>query len=68
MPDFSKRMPGEQWVVFDSPQAAEAYLKTFEGQDATVRREAFPNPEGLYGQVRFPGRIAGHRVYVEAGS
>lgn len=66
MPNWSTRMPGEQWVVVDSPQAAEAYLATYSVDGATVVREPFPNAEGLYACVRFPGRVAGHRVFVES--
>lgn len=59
-------MPGEQWLMLDSPQAAEAYLGTYSGTNAIIQRETFPNAEYLYARIRFPNQIPQHRVYITA--
>ena len=61
-PDWQARLPGEQWVLLDSTQAADAYLATYKNDQ--VIKEAFPNEEGLYARIRFHDRILQHRVYV----
>lgn len=63
-PDWSKRLPGEQWLMLDSIDSAEAYLATYASQQVSVVREEYPNPQGLYARIRFPDRIAEHRVYI----
>lgn len=56
-------MPGEQWLLFGSPQEAEAYLGTYPAE-AAVEREPWPNEEGLYARIRLPGRIQQDRIYI----
>ena len=64
LPDWSARLPGEQWVLVDSVQAAEAYLATYNPLEVRITREGYPNPQGLYARIRFPDRIPQHRIYV----
>lgn len=61
-PDWQSRLPGEQWVLLDSAETAEAYLRTY--KDNQVIKEPFPNAQGLYARIRFPDRALQHRIYV----
>lgn len=61
-PDWSKRLPGEQWLILDSPMAAETYLSILE--EGTIHREPFPNVDGLYAKISYPNRITQNRIYV----
>jgi len=63
-PNWQARMPGEQWVMLDSPDTAEAYLNTYADSNAVIQREPFPNPEQLYARVRFPGQFSQHHIYI----
>jgi hypothetical protein len=62
-PDWSKRLPGEQWLILDSPQSAESYLSGLPPQTLIVR-QPYPNPEGLYAQFSPPGQVFQNRLYV----
>lgn len=62
-PDWSKRLPGEQWLILDSPEMAEAYINGLPPQTAVIR-EQYPNPEGLYAQFLPPGQVFPNRLYV----
>lgn len=63
-PDWSQRMPGEQWVVLDSIEAAEAYLLTYQADAVTIQREPYPNASGLYARIARHGQVLPHRIYV----
>jgi hypothetical protein len=62
-PDWSHRLPGEQWLILDSPQTAEFYLSQLPPQTNIVR-EPYPNPEGLYAQFSPAGQVFRNRIYV----
>ncbi|MDX2084509.1 MAG: hypothetical protein SFZ03_03880 [Candidatus Melainabacteria bacterium] len=56
-----ERFPGEEWVLLDRLNAAEAYLHSLEQAPPEpgirIERQPFPNPEGLFARVYFPGRV-----------
>lgn len=62
-PDWSQRLPGEQWVILDSPQSAEFYLNQLPSETIIIREE-YPNPDRLYAQFSAPGQIFRNRLYV----
>lgn len=62
-PDWRHRLPGEQWLVMDSIQAAEFYLGTLSDQ-AKIQHEIYPNAEGIYAKISMPGQVIQHRIYV----
>lgn len=62
-PDWSERLPGEQWLVLDSVQSAEGYLSQLP-ENTAVDRLPYPNEEGLYAQFSIPGQVFKNRLYV----
>ncbi|HEY9745190.1 MAG TPA: hypothetical protein V6C99_03115 [Oculatellaceae cyanobacterium] len=66
-PDWRQRLPGEQWLVLDSVQAAEQYLATLPAS-TTINRQTFPNEEGIYALFSSPGQVFGHKIFVSANN
>jgi hypothetical protein len=63
LPGWEERMPGEQWVMLDTVATADTYLSSY-GDEAVIHRESWPNPDGLYARISFPGRIPQYRIYI----